>query len=371
MDMQPKEVRNTRGSLRAAGLFSYLIAGMLCLAGIGLFLYCPMPGDTMSRAAVIRVLVWGDILDPSMVRAFEDRTGIVVHMSYYASNEELQAKLYQTKGFGYDLIIPSDYAVPLLRAQGLLKKLDHTRMPFFKRLNPRLLGHSFDPESEYSVPFEWELFGIGFDSRVVSQQETQRGWDLLFADPQGAYRVVMSHDMPEVVVCAARYLFPGVQELSHEQRDAVQALLTRQRSWVEAYTATRAGDQLINGSATCAMTTTTYLWNARKYAPFLGFVMPDDGGLLTIENFAIPIGAEHEDHAYAFMDFFYSSVSILKHVAEFCHLPATLDPEVLERLDPEARELVLMPMEKFKRLGFVKQLLPEQQMYDLWVAVKV
>ncbi len=353
---------------------------LVTCALIASFLYIPLPSSTGGTGAILRILTWGDILDPSIVRAFEEKTGITVHMSYYASNEELQAKLYQTKGLGYDLVVPSDYAVAILKEQGLLKKLDKTQLPVFKRLNPRLLGHPFDPDNSYSVPFEWELFGIGFDSRKVSSAEAALGWDLLFKDPRAIagmpldgplpYRVVMTHDAPELIMCAARYLFPGIQELNDEQRQAVEALLYRQRSWVEAYTAARTGDHLINGSARCAMTTTTYLWNARKYAPFLGFMMPQEGGFLTIENFAIPVGAEHEAHAYAFMEFLYTTRSILKHVEEFCHLPVTLDPEVLEELDPEARRLVLMPHEQFARLDFFKRLLSEQEMYNLMVAFK-
>src|SRR5579872_4854645 len=72
----------------------------------------------------INVFAWGDILDPSVVAEFEKSTGIKVNLNFYASNEEMIVKLKATGGEGYDLIIPSDYSVEILRKEGLLKELD-------------------------------------------------------------------------------------------------------------------------------------------------------------------------------------------------------------------------------------------------------
>ncbi len=72
----------------------------------------------------INVFAWGDILDPAVIADFEKETGIKVNLNYYSSNEELIVKLKATRGEGYDLIIPSDYAVKILIKEDLLKPID-------------------------------------------------------------------------------------------------------------------------------------------------------------------------------------------------------------------------------------------------------
>lgn len=93
--------------------WSAIILALLYLPGMQIF---------PSKEKSINVFTWGDILERSVIDEFERSTGIKVHLSYYASNEELLVKLKATGGKGYDLIIPSDYSVKILKEEGLLKK---------------------------------------------------------------------------------------------------------------------------------------------------------------------------------------------------------------------------------------------------------
>ena len=52
----------------------------------------------------------------SILKHLSRQTGIKVNISYYESNEELLLKLKYYR-HGYDLIVPSDYTVYLLRQQ--------------------------------------------------------------------------------------------------------------------------------------------------------------------------------------------------------------------------------------------------------------
>jgi spermidine/putrescine transport system substrate-binding protein len=91
---------------------------------------------------------------------FERETGIRLHVSYYETNEELFSKLRATKGEGYDLVIPSDYVVELMIKEGLLQKIDRTKVHAWSELDPKLLSLYFDPHNDYTIPYFWAVYGL-------------------------------------------------------------------------------------------------------------------------------------------------------------------------------------------------------------------
>src|SRR5512145_3266363 len=68
---------------------------------------------------------------------------------------------------GYDVAVPSSFMATNLRQQGLLKKLDHSRIPNLKNLDPAFMSKHPDPDSDYMVPYMVSFIGIGYDSRKV------------------------------------------------------------------------------------------------------------------------------------------------------------------------------------------------------------
>lgn len=326
--------------------------------------------SSSAQGKVLRILSWGDIFDKAYLRQFEEKTGITLEMSSYGSNEELLAKLKMSKGRGYDLIVPSDYAVALLKKEELLKPFDKSKLSFFSRINPSLLGQSYDPDNTHSIPYEWEVFGIAYDKEFFEKRPLAQSWKLLFENPCGAYRIVISNDVLEVIRAAAHYLYGSVDELTDTQVEQVEALLKKQHAWVEAYSSYNLDYYLISGYAPLAFSSSAYVGRRKDFAHKLGFFVPQEGGLVTIENFAMPIHGENEDNVYAFLDFIFTPESMAHHHEIYTYFPATIDILKEGKLDPEIRKLMSMPESDFRKLIFIKQIMPEERMNDLWVAVK-
>lgn len=348
----------------------YLSIVLFWVAAIAGMLYLP---DLITRLRapqrVLRILTFGGIIDPAYVRLFEEQHQVSVEWSYYGSNEELQAKLKKTGGKGYDLIVPSDYAVRLLREQNFLKPLDHARLPFLQNINPLLLHQTYDPGNKYSLPFEWELYGLGYDKDVLPFVAEHASWKLLFTNPE-TYKIIMLDDPIEALQAAVQYSYGNQKEtLSLEEQTAMRKLLRKQKQWIEAYTSTRAGYYLATGSSPLALTSTSYILTARKYAPQLAFVIPEEGGFITIENLAIPAAAEHEDLAYEFLNFIFTKESALHHFDEYANFPAIADASYTEFGD-EFLQSVTMSKAQFSKLKFFHPVIPENQIRDFWVAVK-
>lgn len=341
---------------------------VVLLAGV---LYLPDLIQSFYAPRVIHVLTWGGVIDPLYIRAFEKETGIQVKLSYYASNEELRVKMQKTKGEGYDLIMPSDYMVGLLAKEGLLKKLDQTKLPAETAFYPFLLHHAYDPHNTYSLPYCWEVYGLGYDKRFFGETGPAPSWRMLFDNPHGRYNVVMTNDPIEAVLCAAQYLFGNVERLTDMQRKEVQSLLKNQHQWVEAYASARAGYFLATGTSPLAFTTTTYIWQAhQQHTDQLSFVIPQEGGFMSIENVALPLGGEHDELVYQFLNFLYKPQTYINQFQQFFNLPAIYDPMIEQSLGKEVETFVHKLSAVVDRLGFFHRILPESQLNDLWVAIK-
>ena len=61
----------------------------------------------------------------------------------------------------HDVIVPSDYMVSILIAAGKIQKLNFDAIPNAKNISADFSGLYYDPEGEYTVPYQWGTTGIG------------------------------------------------------------------------------------------------------------------------------------------------------------------------------------------------------------------
>ena len=130
-----------------------------------LFLWSPSVSKLFFKKRSISVFTFPQLIDANYVHRFEKETGIGLTISYYENNDELLVKMEKTGGAGYDIIIPSDYTVEKLRNKGLLKKLDKSKLDFIQRIDKKFLHKYFDPENNYSMPYSWETYKIGYNKK--------------------------------------------------------------------------------------------------------------------------------------------------------------------------------------------------------------
>lgn len=318
----------------------------------------------------INVFAWGDILESSVIDEFEKKTGIKVHLNYFASNEELLVKLKATGGVGYDLIIPSDYSVKILREENLLKPLNKAKLSFYSSLNPMLLNHSFDPGNLFSIPFEWEIFVLGINTNFFAHHPLDPSWKMLFDPKIVNYPIVMINDPVEAILFGAFYLYGPVESLSHEQFDQVVDLLTEQKKWVTAYADFRADYFLASKNCPVVLSSTSYIFRTMKRFDFINFVVPKEGTFVTIENFCIPKASTKEALTYELINFLYQPKSMITHFNSYGVFPATLDVLPYLELNQETQALLNTSPETFKKFYFTKVLSSQQAIRDAWIQVK-
>lgn len=302
------------------------------------------PGD--AKPKTLHVFSWSDYFTPDIIARFEAESGAKVVLDTYESNEDLVAKL-QTGATGYDVILPSDYAVQKLAALGLLETLDRSNVPNFGDLDPQFLGKYFDPDNAYSLPYVWGTAGIGYDSTKVDGAPTS--WAVLW-DAKYAGEINMLDDMRESMGAAFKRLGYSINTTDPAKIAEARSLLIEQKPLIASYRTET--DDLMQAKQVVL----THAWSGdvlrvAEDSPEWRYVVPEEGSTFFIDNLAIPKGAPNKALAESFLNFMLQP-DVIAQVTAFTrygncvvgsreHLPDSLrnnpavfpPPEVLARLE--------------------------------------
>lgn len=318
----------------------------------------------------INVFIWGDTLHPIVLKEFEKETGIKVNLSYYSSNEELLVKMKATRGKGYDLVMPSGYNVQLMIDDQLLKPINHSKLNFWKDMNPILLNTEFDRGNKYSIPFGWEIYGLGVDQRFF-KGNFDPSWRAIYDPSVMNYKIAVSNHAGEAVSHASFYLYGTAQKmLTEEQFQEIRQLLLLQRSWVEAYSDFRADYFIATGNCPVGLSTSTYIKRIHLLFPTIDFVVPKEGTFVTIENLCISTASTKEEYVYKLLNHLYTKEALKVAYENFYIFPATLSSLEDIGLEDYEKQMISDISQDSNKIQFFKNIAPVQRMTDLWVEVK-
>lgn len=340
------------------------------VGAIVLFLSLPFFSHFVSTEKSINIMSWTELVDPHMIQEFEKQTGIKVNVSYFESNEELYARLKATGGAGYDMLFPSDYAMPWLLADDLLKPLDTTKITIWDRLDPKLLDHYFDPGNRFSLPFIWQLYGLAIDMNAFNMHDPEPTWGLLFDKKLVPGCVVMPDVAREVILLTALYLFKTIDNLDADAVENIYKLLLAQKKWVAAYSEMRADFLLTTGVCPVIVSQSPLMWRITREHENLKFVIPKEGTFVVIDNIVIPKASCKEDYVYQFINFLYQPDIMQHHFETYRFFPATIDLIPLMNEVPGGQSVKDAHASVTHNLNFFKNTIAEKKIKEIWIALK-
>ena len=164
---------------------------------------------------------WTYYIPDDVVKAFEKETGVTVVYDVFASNEEMFAKL-KAGGSGYDITFPSGDYVSIMISEGMLEKIDKSKVPNFANIDPEVLKKiAFDKGPEYSVPYMIGAAGISVNKKQVKTYD--KSWSI-FGRKDLKGRMTMLDDMREVLGAALKSLGYSVNSRNPETSHALQKI---------------------------------------------------------------------------------------------------------------------------------------------------
>jgi spermidine/putrescine transport system substrate-binding protein len=265
-------------------------------------------GSSGGGSDVVNLYTWGEYDDPKVLKSFaKTKTGATIKLGSYDSNEELIAKLSAAKGTsGYDIVVPTLGFVPQMVSLKLLEKLDHSKLPNLKNVDPAYLNTDLDKGNLYSVPKAFGASGYVYDTTVIKRdlktwadffdatQKEAKGKTSLLADPNEilwAYFFSIGEDintndtatLDKAKDFLVKSIAPNVQAFESYVSNTIA-----QNGRVLAHSWNGDARQGILGNDS----QTRYKW-----------VKPTEGAGQFLDNWAIPVGAKNLDGAHAFIDY--------------------------------------------------------------------
>ena len=332
------------------------------------FLYIPSLFKSFENKRSINVFMWSGVVDPKVLVDFEKESGIKVNVSYFEGNDELIVKVLATKGKGYDMIVPSDYAVTFFSQHGLLKKIDTTKLDFWSQIHPKFLNQWFDPKNEYSVPAEWYVLGLCINKKHFPNGLPEASLKTIF-EPSGNYRIGAINDSKELAGLAVKYRYGIVRPIDQAETQEIKRLLINQKKYVEAYTDFRGDFLLESGNCSVVLVPISAIWKTLASNDSVVFLLPKEGTFLGLENYVILESSTKEDLVYQFMNYLFR-LDIQKYNFQNRILLSTRSDADFVLEHPMLREC-------FEKIGtgegsaqLFENLLTDEQVNDIWMAVK-
>ena len=113
---------------------------------------CPAPQNQIDVTSTeLNLFVWTEYIPQDAIECFELVYGVKVNRKEYSSNEEMYASCRRGSTI-YDLVQPTDYLVGLMMRQGLLQKLDKSKLPVLDNLRSELSQSAVRSEQRVHHP---------------------------------------------------------------------------------------------------------------------------------------------------------------------------------------------------------------------------
>lgn len=240
---------------------------------------------------------WGTYIAPQLLTDFEQRYGVTIIYSEFDSDEQLLTDL--RAGIMYDLIVPTDILIPLMRREGLLARLNHENIPNLVNLAPDFANPLYDPQNRYSVPYQWGTAGIGYNIARTGRELTR--WRDLF-DPEFRGRVGVFDDYTLAVGAILMMLGYSPNTTNVVEIEAARDFLLNHTDQI-AIVGDVGQDYLARGELDIVLEFNGDIAQLMRDNPDIRFIIPEEGGYILTDAIAIPANAPNKDLAEKFINF--------------------------------------------------------------------
>lgn len=291
--------------------------GVLMLGGPALLAACGGGGGDAGNSLFVDS--WIEYIDlddsgnsPTIAR-FEEQTGIdVTYTEGVNTNEDwfgkYQPQLAAGQPLGIDLVVLTDYMAARMIRLGFVETIDKANVPNISNLAPALATPGFDPNRDYTLPWQSGFDVLGYDIEQTGRELTS--WadlmDPAFAGKVGLLEAYIDSIPPFLLLEGKSPADASVDDYvaaTEPIREIVDSGQVRQ-IYGNDYL-----DALLTGDLAVSIAYSGDIVANQADAPQLRYVLPQEGYILWTDNMLIPKGAANKAGAEAWMNFYYEPVN--------------------------------------------------------------
>ena len=272
---------------------------------------------------------------------FQEQTGIKVeYKEDYNDNDEFLAKvrtqLEAGQGTGRDIVTPTDWMAGYWIRKGYAQKITAANVPNSVNMGDAWKGVGFDPNREFSLPWQSGFGGIGWNRAKLKEltgKSELTSLDELW-DPKLKGRVTLLSEWRDTIGVTLQAMGLDASNFAESDFADAIALLQEQidKGQIRAVMGNDYKTAMARGDVVAAIAWSgDLLNNTAKY----GFAVPESGGTLWTDNMIIPIGATHKKNAEKWMNFYYEPENAARIAAYVNYItPVAGAQAAMEKIDP-------------------------------------
>jgi spermidine/putrescine transport system substrate-binding protein len=303
----------------------------------------------------------------STIDEFEAETGIdVTYTEGVNSNEEwfgkYQAQLAAGQATGFDIVVLTDYMAARMLRLGYAEKIDKGNVPNMANLVDALKSPTFDPNREYTLPWQSGFTGLAYD---IDQTGGELSSLEAIKDPAFKGKVGVLTGYPDTI--GLLLLMEGKDPSTASLDDMLAAAdelgkLVSDGQIRQVY-GNEYIDALINGDLAVCFGWSGDIFANQEDSPQIQFAFPDEGVILWTDNMMIPKGAANKANAEKWMDFYYRP-AVAAELAYWVWYVSPVDgaQEAMEDIDPEfVDQPLIFPDETIQEKSYIFRALDEEE----------
>ncbi len=344
----------------AAGGALLTVPGLLAACGgTGEKAAVPAVSDT-TLAKTLRFSNWTLYIDVNektkkhpTLDQFQRKTG--THVAYTEDINDnasyfgkIQGPLSRGQSINRDIVVLTDNSryPGLLIKKGWVEKLDKSAIPNFSHLQPALQHPGFDPDRDYSLPWQSGMTGIAYNDKLT---DPVLSIDDLLENPKLKGKITLLNELADTLACVL--LANGDDPAKVTDASFDKAIKRIQKAvdngQVRQFTGNDYSGPLAKGDLFAAMAWSGDVVQLQSSNKHLHWNLPEAGGDIWTDNMLIPKGGDVFT-ASTYMNFVYDpkiASQIEAYVNYIC--PVVGAKEELLKDDPAlARNPLIFPTKK-------------------------
>jgi spermidine/putrescine transport system substrate-binding protein len=316
------------------------------------------PGTTSVRRELAdRIVIanWPAYIDVSddektrpTLEQFTRESGVEVrYIEEVNDNEEwfgkYQAQLAQGDDIGRDIVVLSDWMAARMIRLGYVQKKDRSAIPNEENLVESLRSPGWDPQREFSLPWQSGMTGIAYNKKQTGGPVTTI--EQLLTDPKLKGRVTMLTEMPDTMGVTMAATGGDPEKVTPEAFSTAAEMIQQavDSGQIRRFTGNDYIEDMVAGNVWAALAWSgDVISSIQPENPDVEFTVVDTGSHLWTDNMLIPLGGDVFT-ASTFMNFVYDpavAAQIEAWVYYIC--PVEGAKEEMVELDPEAADSPLI-----------------------------
>ena len=305
-EKREKDGKASRGMSRKAVA---AVAAVLVLAIVGGTVGAGVAQNRKSAAAiekygsnVLKLYLPGEYLGENVISDFEKQFGVRVIVENFDSNEMMYTKLMA--GDRYDVVIPSDYMIERLMKEDYLQKIDKSLIPNMENMDEAVLGMSYDPRNDWSIPYFWGSVGLVYNHENVDPAVVEReGWEILRDTDYAGHIYIYDSERDSFMMAFKALGYSMNTEDPDEINAAYEWLLQMNNTMSPVYVTDEVIDSMMNGYKDIAVVYSGDATVILDENEDMSFYMPSQGTNIWCDAMVIPANAENPKLAHEFINY--------------------------------------------------------------------